>query len=100
MPTEGGGHGTRRGAGPRDLHPWHKPGKTRPTWMNAIHRGEESRASSAAAAGNGDSYFQHCLQALSTSLLSLKSNRVSGNALVQASHGISSSLYLIVLANG
>ena len=62
---------------------------------------EISRASSAAAAGEcGGAYFQHCLQALSTSVLSLKRSRVSGNALVQASHGISSSSYMIVLANG
>ena len=59
---------------------------------------KESRASSAAAAGEcGGAYFQHCLQALSTSLLSLKSNRVSGNALVQASQATSVSLYMIDL---
>ena len=52
---------------------------------NAIHRGV-ARA-----------YFQHCLQALSTSLLSLTTNRVNGNALPQTAHGTSVSLYRIDL---
>ena len=38
-------------------------------------------------------YFQHCLQALSTSLLSLTTKRVNGNALPQTAHGTSVSLY-------
>ena len=50
--------------------------------MNAIHRG----------GGVARAYFQHCLQALSTSLLSLTTKRVNGNALPQTAHGTSVSL--------